>query len=134
MQVIDAGFKKDSLTGLILHVDDKLTVNRQLSVGSSEQAVTVAADALHVNLEDATIAGLINGTQTRELVLSTRNYEQLLSLQPGVAFTGATDQIIFVQRTLLGAPTRLPSQLEDNVQAPTTGQSTAQTMSIVDRI
>ena len=79
---MDAGFKTDALTGLVLHVDDKLTVNRQLTVGSSEQEVMVAADALHVNLEDSTVAGLINGTQTRELVLSTRNYEQLLTLQP----------------------------------------------------
>jgi hypothetical protein len=102
VQVVDAGFKTDSLTGLILHVDDKLTVNRQLSVGSSDQSVTVAADALNVNLEDATAAGLINGTQTRELVLSTRNYEQLLSLQPGVAFTGATDQIYLGPTNPLG--------------------------------
>ena len=102
VQIIDAGFKTHSVTGLILHVDDKLTVNRQLVVGSSEQTVTVAADALHVNLEDATAAGLINGTQTRELVLSTRNYEQLLSLQPGVAFTGSTDQIYLGPTNPLG--------------------------------
>lgn len=102
VQVSDAGFKTDALTGLILHVDDKLTANRQLVVGSSEQSVTVAADALHVNLEDATVAGLINGTQTRELVLSTRNYEQLLSLQPGVAYTAATDQIYLGPTNPLG--------------------------------
>jgi outer membrane receptor protein involved in Fe transport len=102
VQVTDAGFKTSSLTGLILHVDDKLTVNRQLNVGSSEQTITVAADALHVNFEDATVAGLVNGTQTRELVLSTRNYEQLLSLQPGVAFTGATDQIYLGPTNPLG--------------------------------
>jgi hypothetical protein len=102
VRVEDAGFKTDSLTGLVLHVDDKLTVNRQLAVGSSNQEVTVVADALHVNLEDAAVAGLINGTQTRELVLSTRNYEQLLSLQPGVAFTGATDQIYLGPTNPLG--------------------------------
>lgn len=102
VKVADPGFKTDTLTGLILHVDDKLTVNRQLVVGSSEQSVTVVADALHVNLEDATVAGLINGTQTRELVLSTRNYEQLLSLQPGVAYTGSTDQIYLGPTNPLG--------------------------------
>jgi hypothetical protein len=102
VQIVDSGFKTESITGLVLHVDDKLTVNRQLSVGSSEQSVTVAADSLRVNLEDATVAGLINGTQTRELVLSTRNYEQLLGLQPGVAFTGATDQIYLGPTNPLG--------------------------------
>ena len=102
VEVGDAGFKTDSLTGLILHVDDKLTINRKLVIGSSQQSVTVEADALRVNLEDAAVAGLINGTQTRELVLSTRNYEQLLSLQPGVAFTGATDQIYLGPTNPLG--------------------------------
>jgi len=93
VKVTDAGFKVDTVTGLILHVDDKLTVNRNLVVGSTNQSVTVAADALSVNLEDASSSGLITGTQSRELVLSTRNYEQLLSLQPGVAYSGTTDQI-----------------------------------------
>ncbi len=102
VKVTDAGFKVDTLTGLVLHVDDKLTVNRQLIVGSTDQSVTVVADALHVNLEDAAVTGLINGTQTRELVLSTRNYEQLLSLQPGVAYTGATDQIYLGPTNPLG--------------------------------
>ncbi|HEU4636064.1 MAG TPA: TonB-dependent receptor, partial [Edaphobacter sp.] len=56
------------------------------------QEVVVTADALAVNTENATQAGLINGTQVRELVLSSRNYEQLVGLQPGVAYTGG-DQI-----------------------------------------
>ena len=98
----EGGFKSESVTGLILHVDDKLTVNRKLIVGSTEQTVTVAADALTVNLEDAAVTGLINGTQTRELVLSTRNYEQLLGLQPGVAYTGTTDQIYLGPTNPLG--------------------------------
>ena len=102
VKVEAGGFKTDSLTGLILHVDDKLTVNRHLTVGSTDQTVTVIADALNINLEDATVAGLINGTQTRELVLSTRNYEQLLGLQPGVVFTGATDQIYLGPTNPLG--------------------------------
>jgi hypothetical protein len=52
----------------------------------------VTAEAQAINTENATQAGLINGTQVRELVLSSRNYEQLVGLQPGVAYSGA-DQI-----------------------------------------
>ena len=97
----DPGFQTVSVTGLILHVDDSLTVNRTLGAGS-EQSLTVAADSLQIDLEDSQVAGLINGTQVRELELSTRNYEQLLSLQPGVAFTGATDQIYLGPTNPLG--------------------------------
>jgi len=93
VKITDAGFKVEVITGLVLHVDDKLTVNKQLVIGSTAQTLTVQADAIHVNLEDASAAGLITGTQAKELVLSTRNYEQMLSLQPGVAYTGTTDQI-----------------------------------------
>ncbi len=97
-----SGFQTESVTGLVLHVDDKATINRQLHIGSSSETITVAADALRVNLEDAAVAGLINGTQVRELVLSTRNYEQLLSLQPGVAYAGTTDQIYLGPTNPLG--------------------------------
>ena len=86
------GFKKTSVDGIVLHVNDSLTVSPVLSIGASSETVNVTADALGVNLENATQAGLINGTQMRELVLSSRNYEQLVGLQPGVAYSGG-DQI-----------------------------------------
>jgi hypothetical protein len=102
VKVTDEGFKLDTLTGLVLHVDDKLTANRKLVVGSTNQSVSVEADELHINLEDAAASGLFTGTQVRELELSTRNYEQLLSLQPGVDYTGTTDQIYIGPANPLG--------------------------------
>ncbi len=93
VKITAGGFKTDSLTGLVLHGNDALTVNRTLEIGSSDQSVTVEADAVQLNLENGTSQGLINGTQVRELVLNNRNYEQLLQLQPGVAYGGATDQL-----------------------------------------
>jgi len=100
-------------------------MNQQLKVGSSDQNVTVTADALRVNLEDAAAAGLINGTQVRELVLSTRNYEQLLSLQPGVAYTGTTDQIYLGPTNPVGSANTVASRWVASVPARTTGRSTA---------
>ncbi|MCU1320661.1 MAG: TonB-dependent receptor plug [Acidobacteriaceae bacterium] len=87
------GFQSSSVTGLALHANDALTVNRKLVVGSSDQQVTVTADAVQLNLENGMSQGLISGTQVRELVLNNRNYEQLLQLQPGVAYGGANDQL-----------------------------------------
>ncbi len=86
------GFQTAAVTQLVLHVDDKLTVNKQLAVGSASQEVSVRADAVRVNLEDATSSTLISGTQVRELPLNNRNYEQLVSLQPGVSYGGG-DQL-----------------------------------------
>ena len=101
IEVTNPGFQTVSVVGLVLHVDDNLNISRKLTIGD-QQNVTVSADALQVNLEDSQVSGLINGTQVRELVLSTRNYEQLLSLQPGVAYTGATDQIYLGPTNPLG--------------------------------
>ena len=93
VKVVAAGFQTASVTGLVLHANDALTVNRALTVGSTEQQVTITADAVQLNLENGSSQGLINGTQVRELVLNNRNYEQLVALQPGVAYGGASDQL-----------------------------------------
>lgn len=93
VRVTASGFKTENVTGLILHVNDSLTVNRKISAGGAGETVNVVADELQVNTENAAASGLLTGTQVRELVLSTRNYESLLGLQPGVAYVGTQDQI-----------------------------------------
>jgi hypothetical protein len=80
-----AGFKKVTESGVVLNVNDKLAVNFTLEVGSVSETVSVEADALHVDTQSVVPAGLITGTQVRELSLGTRNYEQLVSLMPGVS-------------------------------------------------
>ncbi|WP_419804152.1 carboxypeptidase regulatory-like domain-containing protein [Terriglobus sp.] len=86
------GFSDQTLQNIVLHVNDNLTLNASLKAGGGAETVTVSTAEQQINLADATQAGLINGTQVRELVLATRNYEQLVALQPGVAYTGG-DQL-----------------------------------------
>ena len=93
VKVTDPGFKTEAVTGLVLHTNDALTINRALSPGNTSETVAVTADAVQLNLENGMSQGLINGTQIRELPLNNRNYEQLLVLQPGVSFGGANDQL-----------------------------------------
>jgi len=85
-------FKTSAVNGIQLHVNDMLTVDLTLQVGSTSQTVTVEAAPVQVDLQTATAAGLISGTQIRELALNTRNYEQLVNLMPGVTY-GAGDQM-----------------------------------------
>jgi hypothetical protein len=87
------GFKKSTRSGVELNVNDKLTVDFKLEVGDVQAEVTVEADTSQVQLQSATAQGLISGTQIRELSLNARNYEQLVSLMPGVVYTGTGDQI-----------------------------------------
>jgi hypothetical protein len=93
VKISNAGFKSDTVTNLVLHVDDALTVNRALTNGDVSESITVTADEARVNLEDATSQGLINNEQLNEMPLLTRNYETLLNLQPGVVYGGSTDNL-----------------------------------------
>ncbi|OLB38796.1 MAG: hypothetical protein AUH11_05845 [Acidobacteria bacterium 13_2_20CM_57_17] len=80
-----AGFRKVTQSGVTLNVNDKLAVNFRMEVGAISETVNVEADALHVDTLSVVPTGLITGTQVRELSLGTRNYEQLVSLMPGVS-------------------------------------------------
>jgi outer membrane receptor protein involved in Fe transport len=87
------GFKRDIEKDINLNVNDKLTVNVKLQVGEVQQEVTVEAGPLQVQLvAGAEQSTTINGTQIRELALITRNYEQLVSLMPGVS-SASVDQL-----------------------------------------
>ncbi|HET8667184.1 MAG TPA: carboxypeptidase regulatory-like domain-containing protein, partial [Terriglobales bacterium] len=92
LTVAAPGFKTTIQKDITLNVNDKLTIGIVLQVGAQETEVTVEADALQVEQQTPTAAGLINGTQVRELSLNNRNYEQLVALQPGVSYGGG-DQL-----------------------------------------
>jgi hypothetical protein len=92
--VVEAsGFKKFVAANIILNVSDHRIVDATLQVGSVSDTVTVEESPVAVDLETSEAAGLLNGTQVRELALATRNYEQLLVLQPGVSTALASDQL-----------------------------------------
>jgi outer membrane receptor protein involved in Fe transport len=79
------GFQKVVETNIMLNVNDKRSVNASLQIGNIASTVTVQANALQVNTESDAATGLITGTQVRELALQSRNYEELVQLQPGVS-------------------------------------------------
>lgn len=86
------GFKKATLTGIVLNVNDKLTFPVTLQVGNVTEEVTVEESPVAVQLQAAEQSTTITGTQIRELTLNNRNYEQLVTLMPGVS-SSASDQI-----------------------------------------
>src|SRR5262249_55997437 len=87
------GFKKSVQERIELNVNDKLTINASLQVGGREEDVIVEANPLQVDLQSATATGTITGLEIRELALNTRNYEQLVTLLPGVSSSQTTDQL-----------------------------------------
>ncbi len=82
--VSDPHFETYFVHNVVLNVAQKRTVNAQLKVGSENQTVTVQDNPVSVDTESSSQAGTISGTQLRELELVNRNFQQLVTLQPGV--------------------------------------------------
>ena len=88
------GFKSFKAQNVTLFVAERRSVNAQLETGSVDQSVTVQENAVAVDTTTSALSGTISGTQVRELQLNNRNFEQLLTLQPGVT-SGLPDDVGF---------------------------------------
>jgi hypothetical protein len=86
------GFKTSLETGIELNVNDRRAVNFILQIHGRSDEIKVEAEPLQVDLQSATAAGLVSGIEVRELAINTRNYSQLVVLQPGVSSGLASDQ------------------------------------------
>ena len=82
--ISNSGFEKFSDHDVILNVAEKRTVNAELKIGAENQTVTVEDNPVALDTESSSQAGTISGTQLRELELFNRNFQQLVTLQPGV--------------------------------------------------
>jgi len=85
IHVTHAGFKSETQTGIVLHVNDSLVVNVSLKVGAMSESVTVEASPIAVETTSGELTGLIDGAQVSELPLNGRNFMQLVTLMPGVS-------------------------------------------------
>lgn len=82
--VLSQGFESYLAKNVVLNVAEKRGLNIQLKAGSTSTTVTVEAAAVSVDTESSAQSGTISGVQIRELELAGRNFQQLVSLQPGV--------------------------------------------------
>jgi Carboxypeptidase regulatory-like domain/TonB-dependent Receptor Plug Domain len=84
VSVSSSGFESYLARNVVLNVAEKHGLNIQLKPGSTSTTVTVEAAAVSVDTESSAQAGTISGVQIRELELAGRNFQQLVTLQPGV--------------------------------------------------
>ena len=84
LTVTASGFETFTAKDVVLNVAQKRTVNAQLKVGSASQTVVVEENPVAIDTASSAQAGTISGTQIRELELVNRNFQQLVTLQPGV--------------------------------------------------
>lgn len=94
ISVTAPGFQTYTAQDVTLFVAQTRTVNARLKPGSTSQTVTVSQNAVSLDTTTSALAGTISGTQVRELQLNNRNFEQLVTLQPGVV-SGLPDTVGF---------------------------------------
>ena len=78
------GFSTVVRQGVTLTVGSESVIDFALPVGQAQQTVTVEGQVSQVETSSAAISNLVEPTQMRELPLNGRNFEQLLTLAPGV--------------------------------------------------
>jgi hypothetical protein len=88
LKVTAKGFKRYLDTGLQLTVNKPLTAFVRLQLGSVTEYVDVHSDPVLVNVADASIGNSFAEETIKALPLEARNVADLLSIQPGVIYTG----------------------------------------------
>ena len=113
IKVEASGFKTATRSGIVLNVNDDLKINITLEVGAVSETVDVTSQAAGVELSTAVNATTIEGIQVRELPLATRNYEQLVSLMPGVT-ANSTDELYIGNSAPAGTVATMPYSINGN--------------------
>src|SRR5215470_17921150 len=88
LTITATGFSRFERKGLQLLVNTPATVNAQLRIGQSSQVITVSEAPPALNMVDASIGDTFNEAHVKQIPIEGRNVPDLLSLQPGVAYTG----------------------------------------------
>jgi hypothetical protein len=85
LEVQQTGFTTVIKPGVVLHVQEAVEINFELTVGSVSESVTVAGGAPAVGLGTSALGAVVDAQTTRELPLNGRSWTDLATLQSGVA-------------------------------------------------
>jgi hypothetical protein len=85
------GFRSVVRDRIDLLVATTQRVDFRLEIGQVNQSITVSEVAPAINTQDATVGNPFNEKEVKELPFLARNVVNLLTLQPGVVFTGNSD-------------------------------------------
>src|SRR5467141_3516911 len=87
IEIEKTGFQKLIKPDVMLHVQDALELNFQMTLGSTSETITVEAGAPLVNTESGTVSTVVDRTFVDNLPLNGRSFQTLIMLTPGVVVT-----------------------------------------------
>ena len=90
------GFKTNVQKGIVVDVNQVVTLNSALQIGGSQEVVEVSSEIPQVDTTSTQLGAVINERSVNELPLNTRDTYQFLQLQPGVqAQLGSSGSLFF---------------------------------------
>jgi len=78
------GFKKAVRHGIVLDVNQVITLNMTMQLGTAQEVVDVTSEAPLVDTSSTQLGAVVNNRSVNELPLNARDTYQFLQLQPGV--------------------------------------------------
>jgi len=91
IEVEKPGFKRLIRPDVILHVQDALDIDFEMTVGSGSESITVEGGAPLLNTSDAMVSTLIDNRFVENMPLNGRSFSSLIDLTPGVVLTPTTN-------------------------------------------
>ncbi len=92
LRVSHQGFETWTVTGIVVHAGDSLTVPRIiLKIGSTDVSVVVTAETAGVTLDSPEHSTLITSAQIDRLSTVSRDVSELVNILPGFVINGGTD-------------------------------------------
>jgi len=80
-----SGFKVAEKKNIVLNVGDRARIDFAMTVGSTQESITVEADAVKVQADSGEVSTLISGEQVSQLATNGRSLYALFALTPGAA-------------------------------------------------
>jgi hypothetical protein len=85
VRAVANGFKISEQKNLVLAVGDRTRVDFRLEVGSTQEQVTVEANAVAVQTDSSEVSNVITGQQITQLATHSRSLYELFALAPGAS-------------------------------------------------
>jgi hypothetical protein len=90
------GFKKNVRRGVSLDINQVITLNLTMQVGTAQEIVDVTSEAPLVETTSTQLGAVVNDRAVSELPLNSRDAYQFLQLQPGVMSTvGSSNSVVY---------------------------------------
>jgi hypothetical protein len=95
LKVEAGGFEQFISTGIHAHIQDNLTIDAKLSVGTAAQKMTVTAAAPLLQTQDASVGQTVDGQQVNDMPLQSRDWTTLGLLAAGATTSGGSSNSEF---------------------------------------